>query len=135
MNSLKKGEGGPTFTLWGGSWIPGPRASSSRAVGFWSHFYTVPLENGWSTNACGMLKPEHITIAMLEKMLWEPCRNYLKLFGIILNSQSFTQTVLCVLFRSVFSFLELFLFGIAVVVAASSSLIVLWLEIEIKEFK
>ena len=72
-------------------------------------------------------------IAIQEKMLREPWRNYLKLFEIFLHSQSFTQTFLRFLFRSVF-----FLFGIiamAVTVAASSSLIVLSVEIEIKEFK
>ena len=49
--------------------------------------------------------------------------NYLKLFGIILHSQNFTQTVFRFTFRSVF-----FHFGVitmAVAVAASFSLVVL----------
>ena len=63
MISLKKGEGvplsnfeggpgvpvlnfrgvpGPTFKLWGGSQVPGPRVPRSRILGSWPHFYTMP---------------------------------------------------------------------------------------------
>ena len=80
----------------------------------------LSLQNGWIMHAYGMWKPEHITIAMLEKMLWEPWQNYLKSFEIILHSQSFIQTVLCFLFRSIFGII-----ATVVAVAASSSLIVL----------
>ena len=60
-------------------------------------------------------------------------RNYLKLFGIILHSQGFTQTVIRFLFCAVFFLVEII--TVAITVAVSSSPIVLLVEIEIKEFK
>ena len=63
----------------------------------------------------------------------EPWRNYLKLFSIILHRQSFTQTVLHFLFHSVIYLFEII--AMTVSAAASSLLIVLPVEIEIKEFK
>ena len=32
---------GPTFKLWGGSRVLGPRIPRFRVPGFWSHFYTM----------------------------------------------------------------------------------------------
>ena len=58
--------------------------------------------------------------------------NLAELFQIILHSQSFTKTVHRFLFRSVFFLGEIIAMPIAV--AASSSLIVLLVEIETKEF-
>ena len=63
----------------------------------------------------------------------KPWLNYLKLFSIILHSQGFTQTVLRFLFRPVFFLFEIIAMTIAA--AASSLLIVLSVEIEIKEVK
>ena len=63
----------------------------------------------------------------------KPWRNYLKLFSIILHSQGFTQTVLRFLFRPVFFLSEII--AMAIAAAASSLLIVLSVEIEIKVFK
>ena len=63
----------------------------------------------------------------------ESGRNNLKLFSIILQSQGFTQTVLRFRFRPVFFLLEIITMTIAA--ASSSLLIVLSVEIEIKEFK
>ena len=91
----------------------------------------LSLQNGWNTNACRMWRPEHWKIAMLEKMLLEPCRNYLKLFGIILHSQLFTQTVLRFLFHLMFFLFEIT--EMAIAVAANYSFIVLSVEIKIKE--
>ena len=59
-------------------------------------------------------------------------RNYLEL-SIILHSKRFTQTVLRFLFRPVFFLFEVIEMTIAA--AASSLLIALLVEIEIKEFK
>ena len=64
MNLLIEGEGGPTFKLWGGSWVPllnfkgGPgipllnfRGVPDLTFKFWggsrSHFYTMPLNIGF----------------------------------------------------------------------------------------
>ena len=62
-----------------------------------------------------------------------PWRNYLKLVSIILRSQGFTETVIHFLFRPVFFLFEIIAMTIAA--ASSSLLIVLSVEIEIKEFK
>ena len=59
--------------------------------------------------------------------------NFLKLFSIILHSHSLTLTVLRFLFRSVFFLSEVI--AMTTAGAASSLLIVLSVEIEIKEFK
>ena len=39
-----RGVPGPTFKLWGGFRVPGPRVPRSWVSGSWSHFYTMPLE-------------------------------------------------------------------------------------------
>ena len=62
-----------------------------------------------------------IKIPVLEKILREPWRNYLKLISIILDSQGFTQTVLRFLFRPVLFVFEIVAMTIAA--AESSSLI------------
>ena len=38
-----RGVPGPTFKLWGGSRVPGPRVPRSWVLGSWSLFYTMPL--------------------------------------------------------------------------------------------
>ena len=63
----------------------------------------------------------------------EPWRNYLKLFSVILHSQGFTETVLRFLFRPLFFLFEIIAKTVPAV--SSSLLIVLSVEIEMKEFK
>ena len=89
----------------------------------------LSLQNGRSTN----------TLVECEDRRYkdsndrEPWSNYLKLFSIILLSHGFTQTVLRFLFRPVFFIFEIISMTIAAV--ASSLLIVLSVETEIKKFK
>ena len=89
----------------------------------------LSLQNGRITNAVVGCEAR----GYIDGNAREPWRNYLKLFSIILHSQGFTQTFLRYPFRPVFFLFEIDAMTIAT--AANSLLIVLSVEIEIKEFK
>ena len=82
-------------------------------------FLDIQTTIGWGVNLKRVW--DMIRTYSLEKILWEPWRNYLKLFGILLHSQGFTQAILRFLFRLVFFTFEIITVAITIAPVPHSS--------------